>query len=414
MNFSNKSSLGYVYKNVDKPDYKTKDILEVIDEKSFLSIIDIELINYTCKKYYSPPGKIFDLFFPPGKLIKKIKYLYPLNTKSILNQTTKYADAIKKFGKDEIDKGLNNKDFKCIYSYINKDSKKKSSKKFLEINISLINTYNVSLSSVGKKIVNYLLSVDYVEEKELIVKLNLKSKNSLKTLLKNQIIKYKEDVQMEAKWKIEKIKFFTQEQEEVYKNIQNNFKGIHLIHGLTGTGKTEVYFKLMEIILNKGLQVLYLVPEVSLTPQLLARMRGFFPGRILGTYNSYLPKNQRISNWLDANEKNIDIVVGTRSSIWLPMNKIGAIIIDEEHDTSYYNQTNPFFDSIDIALKKAELLNIPIILGSATPRIDHYQKSLKNKFYLHELTKRPKGDLPEIEIIDMKKDSKSFLFSKQS
>ena len=414
VNFSNKSSLGYIFKEVDKPEYKTKDILEVIDNSSFLSNIDIELVKYTCNKYYSAPGKIFDLFFPPGKLIKKVKYIYPITANSILNQTIKYEDALKKIGKDAIDKGINNKNLKCIYSYIIKNSNKINSKKFLEINISLINAYNSTLSLVGKKVVDYLLSVDYVEEKELINKLDLKSKSPLKTLLKNNIIKYKEDVKIEDKWKIEKINFFTQEQEKIYQNIQKNFDGVHLIHGLTGTGKTEVYFKLMEIVLNKGFQVLYLVPEVSLTPQLLARMRGFFPGRILGVYNSYLPKNQRISNWLDANEKNIDIVVGTRSSIWLPMNKIGAIIIDEEHDTSYYNQTNPFFDSIDIALKKAELLNIPIILGSATPRIDHYQKSLKKKFYLHELTKRPKGDLPEIEIIDMKKDSKSFLFSKQS
>ncbi|MDK2951765.1 MAG: hypothetical protein PWQ77_1430 [Kosmotogales bacterium] len=414
VDFSNKSYLGYVHERTEKPEYKTKEILEIIDKESYLSKKDMSLIEYTCDKFHTPPGKIFDLFFPPGKLLKKIKYLYPVDSKSILSETTRYDIALKKFGKEQILNDTDKKYSKELFSFIAKNNYKKKSEKFLEINIPLYNTYNYNLTSNGEKIVDFLLSVEYIDENELIKKMALKSRSSIKTLLKNKIIKYKEIEKDDENWNIERIKALTPEQENIYKNIFSNFLGIHLLHGLTGTGKTEIYFKLMEIVLNKGYQVLYMVPEVSLTPQLLARMRGFFPGRILGTYNSYLPNNQRVSNWLDAKEKNINILVGTRSSIWLPLDNLGLIIIDEEHDTSYYNQNNPFFDSIDIAIKKAELLNIPLILGSATPRIDHYQKALDKHFYLHELKNRPKGKLPEVEIIDMKKNSGSFLFSARS
>ncbi|MCB1224128.1 MAG: primosomal protein N', partial [Mesotoga sp.] len=177
--------------------------------------------------------------------------------------------------------------------------------------------------------------------------------------------------------------------------------------------KTEVYFKVMEYLLNKGRQVLYLVPEVSLTPQLLARIRGAFPGRDVRQYHSYMAKGLRQQIWLDAVEGNVDILVGTRSSLWVPMKNTGLIVVDEEHDTSFYQQSVPYYDGVEAAMKKAELLNVPIILGSATPRVSHYHLTESGKLILLSLTERPIGSFPIIELIDMKEE-KNPIISKRA
>jgi primosomal protein N' (replication factor Y) len=117
--------------------------------------------------------------------------------------------------------------------------------------------------------------------------------------------------------------------------------------------------------------------------------------------------------WLDSVEGNVDILVGTRSSLWVPMKNTGLIIVDEEHDSSFYQQSVPFYDGVQVAIRKAELGNIPVILGSATPRVDHYHLTESGRISLLSLTERPVGSFPTIRVIDMK-DEKNPIISKQA
>ncbi len=154
---------------------------------------------------------------------------------------------------------------------------------------------------------------------ELEKKLKLRSRSPIDTLISKGILLVEEIEEDDSHWVIPAVDELSVSQKEVYREIMESDSKSFLLHGLTGTGKTEVYFKVMEYWLNRGRQILYLVPEVSLTPQLLARIREPFRERDVRQYHSYMTRAQRQMIWLDSVEGNVDILVGTRSSLWVPM-----------------------------------------------------------------------------------------------
>jgi primosomal protein N' (replication factor Y) len=199
-----------------------------------------------------------------------------------------------------------------------------------------------------------------------------------------------------------------------YHSIQSNLKDKNtvLLHGITGSGKTEIYIKLIQDALNEGKQVLFLVPEIALTSQLIYRIRKFFGDRS-GVYHSKFSENERVEIWNNISgalsnnyqlkqNKNYDIILGTRSALFLPFHKLGLIIIDEEHDTSYKQQDQaPRYHARDAAIYLANLHQAKVVLGSATPSIESYFNAEEGKFGLVKINERFGGTLlPEIEIID--------------
>ncbi|MFN6992060.1 MAG: primosomal protein N', partial [Fervidobacterium sp.] len=194
----------------------------------------------------------------------------------------------------------------------------------------------------------------------------------------------------------------TEEQAEVVKNILSHHVGEkHLIFGPTGSGKTEVYLRVMEEYLSIG-TVLYLVPEVSLTEQTVARIRGKFPDLSIGIYHSYMSKSKRVETWAKAVKGELDILVGTRSAVFVPLKNIKLVIVDEEHDESYYNDNEPYYDVHTLL----DNLPVTVLYGSATPALGSYKKALDGLYVLNKLTKRYSTDLPNVEIVDMKKERK--------
>lgn len=199
-------------------------------------------------------------------------------------------------------------------------------------------------------------------------------------------------------------------QSEAFKDIKQGFSNnrVILLHGVTGSGKTEIYSHLMASALADGNQVLYLVPEISLTTQLTDRLRRIFGSRLL-VYHSKFSDNERVDIWkklLSSSEP--CIVLGARSSVFLPFAKLGLVIVDEEHESSYKQyDPAPRYNARDVAIVLANMHGAPVLLGSATPSIETYYKALTGKYGLVSLSERFSGNpLPEIEIIDMKEQRK--------
>lgn len=184
-----------------------------------------------------------------------------------------------------------------------------------------------------------------------------------------------------------------------------------LLHGITGSGKTEVYMRLMQYVLdNKDAQVLVLVPEINLTPQLEARFRSRLANFTLVSLHSSLSESERLHNWQLAQSGAAQIIIGTRLSIFTPLPKLKLIIIDEEHDSSYKQQDSMRYHARDVALVRAKRLNIPVVLGSATPSLESWHNTITNqqqanKYNLLSLNQRAvtAAKLPHIECIDTTK-----------
>ncbi|WP_284616056.1 primosomal protein N' [Aquabacterium humicola] len=175
-----------------------------------------------------------------------------------------------------------------------------------------------------------------------------------------------------------------------------------LLHGVTGSGKTEVYLRAAERVLADGRQALVLVPEINLTPQLEARFAARFPGRRLVAMHSALTPAQRLSHWLAALLGEADIVLGTRLAVFAPLPRLGLIVVDEEHDPSYKQQEGARYSARDLAVYRGHLERLPVILGSATPSLETWQRALQGRYRSVPLALRIGGGaLPRVRLFDM-------------
>ncbi|OHE59392.1 MAG: primosomal protein N', partial [Thiobacillus sp. GWE1_62_9] len=178
--------------------------------------------------------------------------------------------------------------------------------------------------------------------------------------------------------------------------------GVHLIHGVTGSGKTELYLRLIDAVLANGKQVLVLIPEIALTPQLEQHFRRRFPGRRVNTLHSGLAEAARTRNWLVAPD--CDVLLGTRLSVFAPLPRLGLVVVDEEHDASFKQQDGLRYSARDVAIARGKQANVPVVLGSATPSLESYAQALSGRYRLIELKQRAisQARLPDIELVDLK------------
>lgn len=204
---------------------------------------------------------------------------------------------------------------------------------------------------------------------------------------------------------VDSLEPLTDEQQVIFDKIIQSFNlqfSKHLVHGVTGSGKTHIYLHLMKKILKEGKSVLFLLPEINLTPQFLDKFRSVLNQKIYA-YSSEVGASQKYQ-LRDALKKNKDpvVIVGVRSSVFLPIENIGLIIVDEEHDSSFKQDDRCAYNARDVAIKRASMLKIPVVLGSATPSLETYS-SLINTNYYYPLRSRVHGfNLPTIEILDQR------------
>ena len=195
-------------------------------------------------------------------------------------------------------------------------------------------------------------------------------------------------------------------QAAVLERIPNGF-GTFLLHGVTGSGKTEVYLHLVARTLQRGLQALVLVPEISLTPQLEARFRAAFPDARLALMHSALEDVARTSAWLAAARGEAGIVLGTRLAVLAPMPRLGVIVVDEEHDASFKQQEGLRYSARDAAVYRAKLAGCPVILGTATPSLESWHNWMLGRYEKLELAERAAAGavLPSVSTVDVREDS---------
>ena len=251
-------------------------------------------------------------------------------------------------------------------------------------------------------IVNELLEKGSISQTSLNKKYN---PSSLKKLISDKIVKTKTVTVRRTPYKsvlTEKSNniTLTKTQSNVVERIttENN---IYLLHGVTGSGKTEVYMHAMQKVLEQGKTGIMLVPEISLTPQVLMNFRARF-GENVAILHSGLSAGERFDEWQRILFGEAQIVIGARSAIFAPLQNIGLIVIDEEHDNSYNSDSNPRYNTIEVAKERARLSNCSLVLGSATPSLISYHEAMSHSYQLLEMKERiNKKELPPLKIIDM-------------
>jgi len=203
----------------------------------------------------------------------------------------------------------------------------------------------------------------------------------------------------------EKTLSLTQDQETAFQTIKENWEthNVVLMHGVTGSGKTLIYVKLIKEALARGKQVLFLLPEIALTTQIVSRLRNYF-GDELGVYHSRFSNNERVEIWEKVKKEQYKIILGARSAIWLPYKNLGLIIVDEEHDSSYKQyEPSPRFNARDAAIYLSSLHHAKVVLGSATPSIESTWNAQNKKYGYVRLSTRYLGvSMPEIELVSAK------------
>ncbi|MBP6251171.1 MAG: primosomal protein N' [Rubrivivax sp.] len=194
----------------------------------------------------------------------------------------------------------------------------------------------------------------------------------------------------------------TPEQAAALVRLEALAPGTVLLHGVTGSGKTELYLRAAARALDAGRQVLVLVPEINLTPQLEARFAERFPGRLLVAQHSGLTPAQRLRHWLAAHRGEADLVLGTRLSVFTPLPRLGLIVVDEEHDPSFKQQDGARYSARDLAVYRGQLERVPVILGSATPSLESWQRADEGRYTRLTLAARVGGGtLPRLRLFDM-------------
>ena len=355
--FGNQKLEGFVLKIKDlvEIDYKLKSIISCIDETPVLNKEMLELGSFMQSKTLCSLITCYQTMLPKalkaknGVVVNK-KY----NTYVVIN--------------NEIEPILKNDKQAEIYNLI------KSKNKILKKEVN-----DISISSVKT-----LLSKKYIME---IKEEDYRIHNNIE--IKECNIKLNDEQQIVV--------------DSVLKDI-NKFSPF-LLYGVTGSGKTEVYMHIIKEVIKKGKEALLLVPEISLTPQIVSLFKERF-GDEIAILHSGLNDGEKYDEWRKIERKEVKIVIGARSAVFAPLTNIGCIIIDEEHSDTYKQENNPKYNAIDMALHRANYHNCPIILGSATPKIESYTRANLGVYKLLTMKNRVNNNLPKTILVDMQKELK--------
>lgn len=363
----NKTSEGFILnlKNDDNIKFKTKNIAAILVKDPVIDEDDINLIEFLREKTLCKYIDAFRLLIPVG-IMKGAK----AKKKKVIVLKNEDLSNIK-----------NPDGYKKIVEFFKTNSGKYTKSE-------LINDHSISQYKLNKLIENEVLSI----EEESVFRYNdrVYNKDSAKTL--------------------------TIEQENIIREYINSDDKMFLLKGVTGSGKTEVYMKLVERVLLEGKSAIILVPEIALTPQMIERFKGRF-GVNVALFHSKLSDGERFDEWFRVKEGKAKVIVGARSAIFLPAKNLGLIIIDEEHENTYKSEQNPKYQTKEVAEYLSELKGCKVILGSATPSIETYYRALTGEMKLLELNSRVDNKpMPPMKVIDMRNELKGgnkSLFSRE-
>lgn len=318
----------------------------------------------------------FKTMIPTAMKAKYRKYIM-VNDKKMYFDTLD-SEELKQF------RQLSKQGYEVVYEVIEKGVKKTVKR------LRLVHSNNIK-NDKQQEVINYL--VDDKPKKD--VQANC-SNSSITTLIRNgNIEEYEVEVYRDIDVREEdKVVTLSPEQQKAVDDVQN---GVNLIHGVTGSGKTEVY---MELIERTDKEVILLVPEISLTYQMISRFKGRFKNQV-AILHSGLSEGEKYDEWRKILRKEVRIVIGARSAIFAPFDNLGLIILDEEHETTYKQEDSPRYHAREVAKLRSDYHNCPLILGSATPSLESYARAKRGVYNLIEMKERYSQSLPKVHIVDM-------------
>lgn len=260
---------------------------------------------------------------------------------------------------------------------------------------------------------SYVKIIDFVKEnngtynkQQLSNELGF-SLSSINTLIKHGFLNLEEAVvnrYNDRQYKAYEEKQLNPLQQQAVDTVMKSRNKKFLIHGITGSGKTEIYMNLVKKAMDEGKDSIILIPEISLTPQMVERFKGRF-GRDVAIFHSKLSDGERFDEWMRVKMGKVKVAIGARSAIFLPFSNLGLIIMDEEHEGSYKSDSDPKYHARDIADLKSHIEGCKVVLGSATPAVDTYYRTTTGEYTLITLSERADGALlPQIKVVDMREE----------
>ncbi|MEN8075455.1 primosomal protein N' [Clostridioides difficile] len=351
----NKTSEGFILslKSENEVDitFRVKKILTILTTDPVVDEDNINLINFLREKYLCRYIDAFRLLIPVG----------------IMKGAKSKSKKVIVFRSDDLSGIQKSEGYVDIIEFLKNNSGRYTKSE-------LINNYSISQYKLNKLIEKKLLTV----EEETVFRYNNRT------------------------YTVDSEKELTFEQKKVLYEYNNSSNNLFLLKGVTGSGKTEVYMRIVEDTLAKGNSAIVLVPEIALTPQMIERFKGRF-GRDVALFHSKLSDGERFDEWYRVKEGKAKLIVGARSAIFLPAKNLGVIIIDEEHENTYKSEQNPKYQTKEVAEFLSEQKGCKVILGSATPTIETYYRSLIGELELLELNSRVDGkDMPPMKVVDMR------------
>ncbi|MGB9629214.1 MAG: replication restart helicase PriA, partial [Thermodesulfobacteriota bacterium] len=410
---------------------KLREVEELLDETPLISPQMLRFYQWVSDYYLYPLGEVIKTGLPPGlqlkseltlsltpegknslmggrlesiqeKIFEEIERHRKVSLKRILKQFSKDVSRSKLFlwkkkGLLQIDVGIEGKEVKPkvekVIQYQGGDLSRPLPKKQSEVLEWIKERGEVSYSELTDKFKSPLRTVQTLQGRGL---LSISTREGLR------------DLSVQPELKAYPRPELTSNQEkvlsEILKGIESRSFSPFLIHGVTGSGKTEIYLRAIEEVLAQDREAIVLVPEISLTPQLLSRFKDRF-GENLALLHSGLGRGERYDQWRKIWKGEVKIAMGARSAIFAPFKNLGIIIVDEEHDPSYKQEEKLKYHARDLAVVRAKHSEATLLLGSATPSLESFHNAERGRFHLLTLPERIEGKpLPRVELVDMKKE----------
>ncbi len=405
---------------------KLKEIDSILDFEPVLTDELLELGNYLTKETLCLKITAYQALLPAALKAKYKKFLRLTGSLSSINeQVQKYflhqemvdfEAAMNHEHAKLFQKELKAGNLEVHYQVENKLNKKTERSVELLISKDELIAFKDTLKPTARK-QRYLIDF-FIEHPETIrlqqlLKTTSCGESAVKALAEKKVIQI---VQTEVYRDPFKEKYFeksshlplTQEQQQVFEIVKESIEqrrhDVFLLKGVTGSGKTEVYLQSIDEVLKRDEEAIMLVPEISLTPQMVERFKGRFGERV-AVLHSGLSVGEKYDEWRKISRKEVQVVVGARSAIFAPFQKLGLIIIDEEHEATYKQEETPRYHTRDVAIKRGEYHQCPVILGSATPTLESFARAKKGVYKLLELKSRVNSrPLPAVEIVDMREE----------
>ena len=430
------------------PDYAdVKEIIDVLDTEPVVNNTQLSLWNWISDYYMCPIGEVMNAALPAGfKLESETQIIFNSGFTAYQSLNTAERTALafvenqKQVSVNDLNKLSNRKNsFPVVKSLLDKgavmleESMEQDYKPRTETFVSLHPQYRdeselgALLEKTGKAKKQYALLLAYlklsgfdvsgdfreIRKKELVTEAAA-SAASYKALLEKEILveTEKEILKIIPDQQVKDLAVLNEMQASTLVQLRNTFSGkdVALLHGVTSSGKTEIYFHLIKECIDQGKQALYLLPEIALTTQMVNRLRTVF-GNSVGVYHSRFSDRDRIEVWnnlLRNGDDSYKIIIGVRSSVFLPYRNLGLIIIDEEHENTYKQyDPAPRYHARDTAIMLATMHKAKVLLGSATPSVESFYNTMNGKYGLVSITERYQNiQLPEIRVVDVLKAGK--------